>query len=181
MIMIDEENLSSFISQRITTLRQQAGYTTNGLAYKSGISQSYIRDIEIGTKSNISVEKLFLICMELDITLKDFFDEDFTPAPPDPLTQKIHSLTNDQKENLLAFLIRLDYRIVFYKKVPMTLHFINILQNIFNVRYMDAPVMAISATTDIYFSRTLYNITFFTKINSNVSFRHIHVQNNILI
>lgn len=101
--MIDEENLSSFISQRITTLRQQAGYTTNGLAYKSGISQSYIRDIEIGTKSNISVEKLFLICMELDITLKDFFDEDFTPAPPDPLTQKIHSLTNDQKENLLAF------------------------------------------------------------------------------
>lgn len=63
----------------------------------------------------------------------------------------------------------------------MTLHIINILQNIFNVRYMDAPVMAISATTDIYFSRTLYNITFFTKINSNVSFRHIHVQNNILI
>lgn len=86
-----------------------------------------------------------------------------------------------KKKIYLLFLIRLDYRIVFYKKVPMTLHIINILQNIFNVRYMDAPVMAISATTDIYFSRTLYNITFFTKINSNVSFRHIHVQNNILI
>jgi len=102
--MINEENLSKYISQRITSLRKQAGYTTNGLAYKSGISQSYIRDIEIGTKNNISVEKLYFICSELGITLKDFFDEEFTPVSPDPLTKKIHSLTNTQKETLLNFL-----------------------------------------------------------------------------
>lgn len=41
----------------------------------SGISQSYLRDIELGNK-NPTVEILSIICSALEITLQDFFHED---------------------------------------------------------------------------------------------------------
>ena len=102
--MINESNLKSFIAGRIKTLREKAGYTTNGLAYRSGISQSYIRDIEMGFKENISVMKLYQICLSLNVTLPEFFDEEFMPPIPDELMMKVNQLDPDQKESLKAFL-----------------------------------------------------------------------------
>ena len=106
--MIDEDNLHIFIRKRITTLRQNAGYTINGLAYKSGVSQSYIRDIELGNKTNISVEKLFMLCLELNISLSDFFNEDFIVAEPTPLENRINGMRPNQQDTLLHFLNTVD-------------------------------------------------------------------------
>lgn len=105
--MIDEENLQVFIRERIKALREQSGFTVNSLAYRSGVSQSYIRDIELGNKCNISVDKLFQICLEFDISLSDFFNEAICPEKPDPLESKIRSMTQEQYDYLLGFLDRI--------------------------------------------------------------------------
>lgn len=101
---MNKENLSQYISERIRILRENAGISVNALANKSGISQSYVRDIELGNKDNISVEKLNDICRVLDISLKEFFDDTVSYKPLDPLTLKITKLTKEQKDSLLAFL-----------------------------------------------------------------------------
>ena len=49
------------VGGRITELRKKKGITTNRLAYLAGISQSYLRDIELG-KKNPTVEVLSYIC-----------------------------------------------------------------------------------------------------------------------
>ena len=103
--MVQEEDIGYFISNRIKELRIAKGYTVNSRADKFGISQSYVRDIELGKKTNISVEKLFLICPELDITLKDFFDINYQPCPTSDLQKAINSLTDSQQNALTNFLI----------------------------------------------------------------------------
>lgn len=61
------------VGMRIVELRHQRGITTNKLANLCGLSQSFVRSVEIGEK-NISVENLTLICDALHVSLKDFFD-----------------------------------------------------------------------------------------------------------
>lgn len=102
--MITEENLSEYVRSRIRELREANGLTVNGLAYRTGISQSYIRSLELGEKSSISVIKLYDICSELGVSLKDFFDEEFSLSPPDPLARAVNSLEPSQKESLLLFI-----------------------------------------------------------------------------
>ena len=63
------------IGERIKYFRMQKGYSTNKLANESGISQSYLRDIELQNK-NPTIEIIYLICKTLGITLKQFFDDD---------------------------------------------------------------------------------------------------------
>jgi len=105
--MIDEDNLSEFIRKRLKSIRETRGYTVNSLAYRSGISQSYIRCIEIGEKKGLSISKLFDLCLELDVTLTDFFNEEFAPAPISPLLKAINSLDASQQETLLQFIIQM--------------------------------------------------------------------------
>ncbi len=61
------------VGNRITALREARGITTNRLANLCGLSQSFIRSVELGEKG-ITVESLNLICDTLKISLKDFFD-----------------------------------------------------------------------------------------------------------
>lgn len=92
------------VGKRITYLRTAHNYTVNKLATLSGISQSYLRDIELG-KKNPTVEILSYICDALDISLRDFFDEDNTRRlDEDPLFQKIYQLTSKQRSALLEFI-----------------------------------------------------------------------------
>ena len=65
------------IGKRITYFRTQKDYSTNKLAYMAGISQSYLRDVELGNK-NPTVAFLTLVCDALDITLSTFFKEEIT-------------------------------------------------------------------------------------------------------
>ena len=70
----------------------------------SGISQSYLRDIELGMK-NPTVEVVYLICQALEISMKEFFDEEnIDTFSDDPLIQRIYQLSPEQREALLSFL-----------------------------------------------------------------------------
>lgn len=87
------------IGERVTFFRQSKGYSVNKLANLSGVSQSYLREIELG-KRNPTVEFLSLLCDSLGITLKEFFDD----QPADPIIDKIYQLTPKQRKALGAFL-----------------------------------------------------------------------------
>ncbi|GFH92134.1 transcriptional regulator ClgR [Lachnospiraceae bacterium] len=92
------------VSKRITYLRTQKNYSVNKLANAAGISQSFLRDVELGNK-NITVEYLSYICEALDISLADFFSDSFSERMSnDFVTSKIYRLTEKQRAALLAFL-----------------------------------------------------------------------------
>lgn len=92
------------IGKRITFLRTAKGYSVNKLANLSGISQSYLRDVELGNK-NPTVEIVSLLCDTLGISLKDFFDDQTeSNLGTDPLLTRIFQLTPTQRQALLDFL-----------------------------------------------------------------------------
>lgn len=61
------------ISAKIIQLRKEKNLSTNKLAKLSGLSQSFMRDIEIG-KSQPTIDTLSRICSVFGITLSDFFN-----------------------------------------------------------------------------------------------------------
>lgn len=63
------------VAERITLLRTDKGYSVNKLANIAGLSQGFVRQIELGEKKP-TIESLNLICDALDITLSDFFKEE---------------------------------------------------------------------------------------------------------
>ncbi len=92
------------VGKRIKHFREQKNYTINKLANKAGVSQSYLRDVELENK-NPTLSFLSLICDALDISLKDFFsDETETSIISDPVVQSVYKLTPEQKATLLQFL-----------------------------------------------------------------------------
>ena len=92
------------VGERIKYFRTIKGYTTNKLANMAGISQSYLRDVELGNK-NPTIEVLSYVCDALDISLHDFFDEQtLNTIQKDPLIEKIYQLSPEQKKHLLNFL-----------------------------------------------------------------------------
>lgn len=92
------------IAKRITYFRTLKSYSVNKLANLAGLSQSYLRDIELG-KKNPTVETLSYICDALEISLKDFFNEEIQETiTNDPLIKKIFQLNKKQRHTLSAFL-----------------------------------------------------------------------------
>ena len=92
------------VAERIKYLRTAKNYTVNKLANLCGISQSYLRDIELGNK-NPTVEMLSIICNTLGLSLQDFFAENSEDTiTQDPLIQRIYQLTPAQRTALLNFL-----------------------------------------------------------------------------
>lgn len=89
------------IGKRIVELREQKNISTNKLANLAGISQSYLRDIETGTK-NPTVEILSYICFALDISLQDFFSESKTINPF--LLSAIELMTDEEQIKLAEFI-----------------------------------------------------------------------------
>lgn len=92
------------VGEKIKFLRTQKNITVNKLATQAGISQSFLRDVELGNKK-LSVEYLSYICDALQISLKDFFDDDSVfSISNDPLVQRIYQLSSKQRDALLLFL-----------------------------------------------------------------------------
>ena len=92
------------IGQRIVELHTRLGWTTNFLANRCGLSQSFLRSVEIGEKG-ISVEKLEYICDAMDVSLKTFFDIPSEEESIDgKLLRRIELMTKEQKVTLLKFL-----------------------------------------------------------------------------
>lgn len=69
------------VGERIKELREKRGLTVNKLANLAGISQSYLRDVELGNK-NPTVETLSYFCDALGISLKEFFSENDNAINP---------------------------------------------------------------------------------------------------
>ena len=92
------------VGERITLFREKKGITVNKLATSAGLSQSHLRDIELGNKIP-SVETLYYICEALGITLRDFFDDVAeNTLSSDPVVRRIYRMNESQREKLLAFL-----------------------------------------------------------------------------
>jgi transcriptional regulator with XRE-family HTH domain len=93
------------IGKRIAHFRSAKGYTVNKLANMAGVSQSYLRDIELGNNNNPSIEVLDCLCGAMGITLKEFFNtENDSTFSHEPLQQEIFKMTPVQRENLYVFL-----------------------------------------------------------------------------
>ena len=88
------------ISKRLIGLRQQCGYTQNGLAERAGVSQSHLRRVELG-HADITVSHLELLCDAMSISLQEFFNE---TAGDDELAAALSKISPKQKKLLLAFL-----------------------------------------------------------------------------
>ncbi len=88
------------ISKRLIRLRQQCGYTQNGLAERAGVSQSHLRRVELG-QADITISHLELLCDAMSISLKEFFDE---TTSEDEIAVSFSKLSPKQKKLLLAFL-----------------------------------------------------------------------------
>ena len=92
------------IAARIRFFREQKGYTVNKLANLAGISQSYMRSVELGQK-NPTIETLSELCWALDISLRDFFDEEtLSSLQHDELFQQIYRLTDEQRKAITTLL-----------------------------------------------------------------------------
>lgn len=94
------------VGKRIVELREKKQLSTNKLANISGISQSYLRDVE-SNKKNPTVEMLSYICYGLDVSLEEFFTEAQRPISPF-LSSAIKLLTEEEQVKLseLIFLIK---------------------------------------------------------------------------
>ena len=88
------------ISKRLISLREQCGYTQNGLAERAGVSQTHLRRVELG-QADITVGHLQLLCDAMNISLKDFFAAE---AETDVLATALANLSPKQKKLLIAFL-----------------------------------------------------------------------------
>ena len=88
------------VGGRIKYFRTKKGITVNALANLAGISQSYLRDIELGNKTP-TIEYIEYICDALKISLVTFFDIN---DESEPLNKKILGLTDKQKRKLADFL-----------------------------------------------------------------------------
>lgn len=88
------------VAERIKYFREQKGLTVNGLANLAGISQSYLRDIELGKKTP-TIEYLEYICDALKITLVAFFDID---GDGDEMKKLVNSLSKEQQDSLKNFI-----------------------------------------------------------------------------
>lgn len=104
MMEMPKNEITYPVGERINYFRSLKHISVNKLANMAGISQSYLRDIELGNK-NPTIEILSLLCRALEISLSDFFnDEQSTKIFEDPLVERIYQLNGEQKEALLAFL-----------------------------------------------------------------------------
>lgn len=102
--MTNYDSFEFHVGERIRFFREKKNITTNHLANLAGISQSYLRDVELENK-NPTIEIIFQICKALDITLKDFFDDESAHTlSDDSLVLQIYRLSPDQRDALLLFL-----------------------------------------------------------------------------
>lgn len=90
------------VAKRIIALRERKNYTTNKLANLAGISQSHLREIEMGKRSP-TIETLSYFCDALDIGLEEFFRESDGEISPF-LLSALKKLSAQEQEGLAYFI-----------------------------------------------------------------------------
>ncbi len=91
------------VGERITELRTAKGLTTNKLANLAGVSQSHLREIELG-KRNPTVETLSFFCDALGVSLSDFFNENNDAKINPLLLTAVKNLSEEQQLKLAEFI-----------------------------------------------------------------------------
>lgn len=89
------------VAQRLVFFREKKGITTNKLANLAGISQSHLREIELGKRSP-TVETLSYFCDALGIGLGEFFSDDSEISPF--LITALKKLSEDEQAGLAQFI-----------------------------------------------------------------------------
>lgn len=72
--MLDEQKFLFALGDSIYDIRTSKGYSQEKLAELTGLHRTYISDIERGVK-NVTVKKIALICLALDVSLSALFWE----------------------------------------------------------------------------------------------------------
>lgn len=72
--MLDEQRFLFALGDSIYDIRTRKGYSQEKLAELTGLHRTYISDIERGAK-NVTVKKIALICLALNIPLSTLFRE----------------------------------------------------------------------------------------------------------
>ena len=93
------------VGKRISELKEKKNMTTNYLANKAGVSQSYLRDIELG-KKNPTVEMLSYICDALGISISNFFTDNKQNISPF-LLSAVNLLSEKEQIKLSEFIFEL--------------------------------------------------------------------------
>lgn len=91
------------IGSRIHELRINRGLTVKEVASRVGVSAAFISSVEHHA-SNVSFEKLEIICRVLDVTMAEFFKEDTLPTDQE-FADRIKTLNSDQRRALYHFLV----------------------------------------------------------------------------
>ncbi len=92
------------IAKRIIELREKRNMTTNKLANEAGVSQSHLREIELGKKSP-TIEMLSYICYALNVSLSEFFHEEKHIEPF--LLNAVSKLNSEEQIALADFLTKI--------------------------------------------------------------------------
>ncbi len=89
------------VAQRLVFFREKKGITTNKLANLAGISQSHLREIELGKRSP-TVETLSYFCDALGIGLGEFFSDNSEISPF--LITALKKLSEEEQAGLAQFI-----------------------------------------------------------------------------
>ncbi len=89
------------VAQRLVFFREKKGITTNKLANLAGISQSHLREIELGKRSP-TVETLSYFCDALGIGLGEFFSDNSEISPF--LMTALKKLSEEEQAGLAQFI-----------------------------------------------------------------------------
>jgi len=93
-----------FLAQRLYELRNKKGVSAQSMSLDIGQNHSYINFIE-NNKSLPSMEAFFFICEYLNITPKEFFDEESeNPAMINDIVKDLKHLDAVQLETIAALI-----------------------------------------------------------------------------
>jgi len=99
------------IGQRINKLREERNLSTNKLANLAGISQAYLRQVELG-ETCPTVEMLLYIIEAMNVSVFEFFDVDNSLNHQNiAFMEMFKKLNDDEKTFVLKFInLFLDYK-----------------------------------------------------------------------
>ena len=99
----------SFI-KRLASLREQKGVSAREMSLALGQNESYINRIENG-KTFPSLQAFFYICEYLQVSPKEFFDEDSpSPIKVAQIAAELQKLDEVQLDTILGVIRRLQHR-----------------------------------------------------------------------
>lgn len=99
-----------FFIKRLASLREQKGVSAREMSLALGQNESYINRIENG-KTFPSLQAFFYICEYLQISPKEFFDEDSpSPIKVAQIAAELQKLDEVQLDTILAVIRGLQHR-----------------------------------------------------------------------